>query len=312
VMDHSGHVLAASNLAAFDSAGNAIASWRPSASGAVDTLATDGTNFYVGGSFSTIDGASRRDLALISPAGALQAWKPKATGGAVQAMTLAGTTLYVGGTFTTLDGTARTDLGAVGAVTGSLASWAPTPDNRVDALTNDGTHIYAGGFFTHVNGTSQSHFVSLSPTTGAVQTWSSHPSAAVLSLLVSGATVYMGIGGSGGKVGAYTTTGTSDWTMQTDGNVEAVLLATGELIAGGHFNNFCDPNTNCANPVIRHHIAALNLTSGALDTTWHPSVNSTLGVYSLAATSTDLYVGGDFTKIGGIDQEHYADLAITA
>ena len=40
-------------------------------------------------------------------------------------------------------------------------------------------------------------------------------------------------------------------------------------------------------------------------------MNSSLGVYVLAATATDLYLGGDFTAVGGIDQEHFADLAIT-
>jgi hypothetical protein len=151
----------------------------------------------------------------------------------------------------------------------------------------------------------------LNPTTGTALGWKTHVSAPVLSLDEVGTRVYAGIGGSGGRVISWDPSGNLLWTASTDGNVETVTLANGEVIAGGHYNNFCDPNTNCTNPVVRHHIAALNATTGALDTTWHPSVDSALGVYSLAATTTDLYVGGDFTKIDSIDQEHYADLAIT-
>jgi hypothetical protein len=42
-----------------------------------------------------------------------------------------------------------------------------------------------------------------------------------------------------------------------------------------------------------------------------PILDSILGVYSLTATSSDLYLGGDFTKVSGVDQEHVADRAIT-
>jgi hypothetical protein len=59
------------------------------------------------------------------------------------------------------------------------------------------------------------------------------------------------------------------------------------------------------------HIAGLNLATGALDTTWTPSLDSALGDYSFASTTTDRYVGGDFTKVSGVDQAHFADLPIT-
>ena len=310
VMDHSGTVLARSDLAAFDSSGNATA-WGPVANGAVYALVSDGTRIYAGGAFSGINGTARHGVAAINTDGSLPAWSGKAGGGSVQALALSGGTLYLGGTFTSLDGATRSDLGAVTSASGSLVLWAPVADGRVDAITADGTRVIAGGFFTHINGASQSHIAALNPSTGTPLAWKTHVSAAVLSLDEAGTNVYAGIGGSGGRIINWDTSGNLLWTAYTDGNVEAVTLANGEVIAGGHYNNFCDPNTNCTNPIIRHHIAALNPTTGALDTTWHPNVNSSLGVYSLAATTTDLYLGGDFTKINGIDQEHYADLTIT-
>ena len=63
------------------------------------------------------------------------------------------------------------------------------------------------------------------------------------------AALYAGIGGSGGQVMAWNLTGKSLWTAQTDGNVEAVTVANGEVIAGGHYQNFCDLGTNCQTPL---------------------------------------------------------------
>lgn len=310
VMDHSGDVLTRSNLAAFDGSGNAT-TWAPSANGTAYILVTDGTRIYAGGAFTQINGKGHHGVAAIGTDGSVPTWSGKATGGSVQALALSGGTLYLGGTFTSLNGSARSDLGAVKSADGSLVSWAPTADDRVDALAADSSHVFVGGFFTHINGGSQSHIAALSPTTGNPLSWATHTSAPVLNLDEVASTLYAGIGGTGGQVMAWNLSGTSLWTAQTDGNVEAVTVANGEVIAGGHYQNFCDVGTNCSHPVVRHHIAALNASTGVLDTTWHPNVNSSLGVYSLAATSTDLFLGGDFTTIGGIDQEHFGDLAIT-
>jgi hypothetical protein len=110
---------------------------------------------------------------------------------------------------------------------------------------------------------------------------------------------------------AYTTTGTSDRTMQTDGNVETVAnrqrrahrrRALQQLLRSQHeVRQFGDPTphrrTQRHQRRARHDLAPLG-------------EQQTLGVYSLAATATDLYVGGDFNKLGGVDQEHYADLPI--
>jgi hypothetical protein len=310
VMNHTGDVLTRSNLAAFDASGNAT-TWAPSANGTVYALVTDGTRIYAGGAFTQINGKGHHGIAAVGTDGSVPTWSGKATGGSVQALAQSGATLYLGGTFTSLDGSARTNLGAVNSADGSLQSWAPTADDRVDAMAADSAHVFVGGFFTHINGGSQNHIAALSPTTGNPLSWTTHTSAPVLNLDEVASTLYAGIGGTGGQVMAWNLTGKSLWTAQTDGNVEAVTVANGEVIAGGHYQNFCDAGTNCQNPIVRHHIAALNASTGVLDTTWHPNVNSSLGVYSLAATATDLYLGGDFTAVGGIDQEHFADLAIT-
>ena len=46
--------------------------------------------------------------------------------------------------------------------------------------------------------------------------------------------------------------------------------------------------------------------TGAL-LTWHPSANTTLAVETLAAGGGALTVGGEFTKVGGVAQQHFAE-----
>ena len=84
-----------------------------------------------------------------------------------------------------------------------------------------------------------------------------------------------------------------------------------ELVAGGHFDNVCNPGTNCQSPIVRHKVLAADVTTGALDTGWHPSVNSSLGVFGVAATSAKVMIGGDFTKAGGLDQAHFAQFSVS-
>jgi hypothetical protein len=220
VMDHSGNTLAVSNLAAIDASGNAIAGWAPQANGAVNALATDGTNIIAGGAFTRMSTKSRKRLAEISTTGSVLSWKVQA-GGAVQALAVSGGTLYFGGTFTTVNSLTRNDLAAADTGTGALSTtWVPSADGRVDAIVADGTRVLAGGFFKTIGGVSAKNLASLNPSNGALLTWTSHPSVPVLGMVESGGTVYTAQGGSGGKVGAYTTSGGSVWTMQTDGNVE--------------------------------------------------------------------------------------------
>ena len=39
---------------------------------------------------------------------------------------------------------------------------------------------------------------------------------------------------------------------------------------------------------------------------WAPVVNSALGVWAMGSDATRMYLGGDFTRAGGVDQQHIA------
>jgi hypothetical protein len=43
---------------------------------------------------------------------------------------------------------------------------------------------------------------------------------------------------------------------------------------------------------------------------WDPGANSALGVHRLAASSEHLGAGGDFTRIGGVNRQGFAQFAV--
>ncbi len=314
VSDHAGHTDVVSNLAAFDAGGNFVTGWQPTANGTVKTIATDGSGgIIVGGSFTHINGSGRPHIAKILANGTLV---PKTTfaaeaDGDVQALAVSGSTLYMGGQFANVDGQARAFLGAVSVTDGSLdSSWTPFVDGRVDGLEAVGSNIVAGGFFLNAGSAGGGHpsIAAFDDSTGALQSgWTGHsPTSAVVSMDVGGdGSIYAGHFNN--RMERFTPTGGTSWQVRFDGNVQAIGISDGEVIAGGHFQNFCDA-LNCATPIVRNHIAAFDPSNGDLDTTWAPSVNSDLGVFALADTSIGLAVGGDFTRIGGVDQAHLAFL----
>jgi hypothetical protein len=221
-----------------------------------------------------------------------------------------------------VNGVSRSRVAAVSPTGSLITTWAPRVDNEVRAITlsPDGTSVYLGGEFTSINGnTAQKRLAKLSATDASFQAWSSHPGFPVFQIIVTPTAVYVGGNGSGGHAGSYTTGGVRGWVTQTDGGVQTIALLAGMLYVGGHFDNVCVGDTAGAttgfhcptNAATRHKLLAVDPSNGALDP-WNPGANSNLGVWSLAASSRRLHVGGDFTRIGHSHlQQGYATFSLS-
>ncbi len=142
----------------------------------------------------------------------------------------------------------------------------------------------------------------LDPTTGSTAPWAAVPEFVVDSMAVMGSQVFMAMGGPGGKVEAYDeSTGTRQWTAQTDGDVQAITARDGLVYAGGHFVAYCIGGTGagapfqCSNPETRGKLMALRPADGQVDD-WDPETNGSLGVFALANTPNGIAVGGQFTR----------------
>jgi hypothetical protein len=326
VKDLGGVSQARAHLAAVDAATGSLLPWAPSTDLPVDALAVSpaGT-VYVGGEFTTVNGVARSRLAAVDGvSGALGAWNPGADA-TVRALAVSGVNgrLYAGGDFKNVAGAARTRLAAFSLSSGSLDSaWKPKATGAVNslALAPDGSRVYAGGSFKSLNGSGAAAFAAaIDPASGALDAgftadWGGKPGFKLYALAADADGLYAAGGGTGGHLVWWNSDGSLHQPIYlTDGGVQAVSALGDSIYAGGHFKNYCVGNTGsgspevCDTPLLRQKLFSVSKADGSVNG-WAPKANSALGVWSMAAVPAagKLAVGGDFTKINGKPQAHFA------
>jgi trimeric autotransporter adhesin len=261
-----------------------VASWDPGVTGLIRTLVLSGSTLYAGGQFTTIGGQSRTNLAAIDTStGSATSWNPGVTGSPVYCIAASadGQTIYAAGAFTGLGGQPRNYIGAVDVTTGLATSWDPHADNGVRALWVDGSTIYAGGTFGSIGGLARVDVAALDANTGLATPWNPGANDVVREIAVNGSTVYLAgqfsyVGGVR-RVGlaAVTTAGVvTSWDPEIGGS-DAIAFNGSTVYVGGK---------------------AVDATTG-LATGWNPDPNQV--VHALATSGTNVYIGGDFTSVGG-------------
>jgi hypothetical protein len=272
----------------------------------VRALASNGKRLFVGGAFTSIHGKAAARLAAISLVVGGRYWG----GGAndvVRALKLDRSRLLVGGVFKKVQGKVRHRFASLNPTTGRLGTWAPNFNQIVDAIAVGPSKVFVGGEFKTVSGKKEANLVVFNKSNNAIAPFI-HPNFPVFALGVSGR-LYVGGSGAGGWLTAYTTTGHRDWQVRLDGGVQALSVTQNQIIAGGHFANWCQGGggtggpLHCTVPVSRPKLIAVNPVSGAVSS-WAPAVNSPLGVFATRVSNGKLWVGGDFTKIGPDVRNH--------
>ena len=305
IISPSGATQAASHVAAFDALTLQPTGWRPTVGGDVLALASsgDGSTIYIGGEFTSVQNSSRVNFAAVSSAGVLLPWKSNANG-SVRALVVSGSTVYMGGAFRKVQTVGRLGLAAISGANGTLLAWSPSvtipgtttvPIVRGLALANG--DVVAVGKFTSANGPGESpqsepNQARFDATTGARKSWADNYAFLSYGIVSDGTNYYVGAGGPGGSILRYGPTGSQAWRISTDGDVQAIGLFEGNVIAGGHFV------LTSGKDIPR--LAAIS-TAGVLDTSWRPNPNGTdSGTWAIAGTSAGrLYVGGGFSAVGG-------------
>lgn len=307
----------------------ALLPWNPNVTGgtvyAIEVDPNSG-NVFVGGAFSTVGGATHKKIVEVTPATAptnpgavLTTFHPPVPNKAVRGLNVLGSQLYMGGAFTKLGSNARSFIGRVSDSNGAFdSSWTPVVDGEVHAIAFDtaGTRAVLGGFFRNVNGASFVGVGAVDTVTGATVAWAYHTADLqtfrpwqILRFAQDGNTLFGSATGNGGSLVSWDiTTGNLNWIAGTNGNVVDAGVLNGIVYFGGHFSQYCGliPGNNFCTPVAaRDKLIALDETSGALQS-WHPAVNTTLGVEAMAAGDNQLLIGGEFTKAGGVAQQRIA------
>jgi urease beta subunit len=302
-----------SGIAHIRADGSLDANWNPNADvggyNGVWALAVSGTTVYVGGTFTSIGGATRNNIAALdATTGTATAWNPNANSG-VGALAVSGTTVYAGGNFSSIGGATRNHIAALDSATGTAISWNPNANYLVNVLVLSGSTVYAGGEFTSIGGQPRSCIAALDAATGTATVW--NPNATdgyntrVDALVMNGTTVYAGgiFDSIGGQLRSCiaaldaTTGNATAWNPNASGGylteVHALAVSGTTVYSGGEFASIGGQQ--------RNGIAALDSATGTA-TAWNPIAAGGLyspDVYALAVSGTTVYAGGDFYSIGG-------------
>lgn len=302
--------------------GDVDATWNPSANSSVEALAVDGSgNVYAGGNFANIGGKLRYFVAKLSGSGsgdADAAWNPSPNGNLVHALAIDGSgNLHVGGNFTSIGGQPRVAYAVLsGSGTPStVVADAEVTKGSVKAMARqpDGG-VIVGGNFLKANGAPHANLLRLKPDGTLDPNWNPSSNNSVYALAVDGnGDVYAG--GAFTSVNGTTRRYIAKLSGSGSGNVDATwnpfanfwvlslaLDGSGNLYAGGWFG-YIGGQT-------RSRIAKLSASgTGMADVDWNPAAVGG-DVYALALDGNGhLYVGGNFTGIGGLNRSHLAKLS---
>jgi hypothetical protein len=300
-------------LAALDAQTGTLTGWNPGLGGPglPRGLAVSGSTVYVVGNFSEPNGPRRDLVALDASTGAPTNFStpgiysaPLAVSGStvytkdvdelvglnaatgdivttartdggvgVSALAVSGSTVYVGGDFTSIGNQPRTGLAAVDASTGEVTNWHPNVGRqfgtaRVDALAVSGSAVYIGGDFTSIGDQPRLGLGAVDASTGAPTNWNPNSSADA------------GLGFTALTVAGRT-----------------IYVAGGFKMIGGER---------------RFGLAAVDDATGTV-TGWAPEPTresdhiDPAPIHALATSGSTIYAGGDFTWMGPVAQQGFAE-----
>jgi trimeric autotransporter adhesin len=304
------------NLAHVEASGS-VDNWNPSPNGWVFTLARQGDQLFVGGSFDALGGVTRAGLAAISTrTGQVTSWDPQLVGRfegdviTVTALGVNGPTLYASGSFLGAGSELRTMAAAFDVGSGALKPWNPgiNLNGAVWQFAFSGSTVIVAGGFSEIGGATRFVLAALDGETGMATPWDPNPDNGVATLLVRGSSVFVGgdfgtIGSGAGRLLRSRLAELSlvdgsalPWNPGANNTVNALASNGSQIFAAGAF-------TKIGGNVARSYLAALDPVTGAA-TDWVCEANDK--VFALATQANVLYAGGKFS---GIDVQARTRLA---
>ena len=294
--------------------------------GGVNAIAISGSDVYVGGDFALLgDGATlayhmARWSSNTNSWSALASHTTNGVPGGVNAIAISGSDVYIGGGFTLLvDGvTSANNIAIWNSVNNTWSTLTSGASNGliggVSAIAISGSDVYVGGGFEKLgDGTTSAKRIA--KWNSVNNSWSTLPSGAsngvnfyyggVNAIAISGSDVY--VGGGFTLLGDGTTSANSiakwngGWSTLGSGNngvnsgVNAIAISGGDVYVGGSFTLLGDGTS-------ANNIAKWNTTTSTWSTLPSGASNGVgdinSGVYAIAISGSDVFVGGNFTLLG--------------
>lgn len=201
-------VLAAGPAFAADAGTTALPSAHAD-NGTVKTSVVVGSRLFVGGSFTTVDGAAHAGIAALDAAnGTLDPSFGATVNGTVTALATDGINVFLGGSFSSVTGTggpvARTNLAEL-APDGTVLGLDLVPNTAVQTLDYANGVLYLGGKFSKIGATARKYLASVpvdpAGVVGPLTSFNPKPNASVNKVLAApDGSIYIG--------GLFTTMGT--------------------------------------------------------------------------------------------------------
>lgn len=335
------NAISAKFIAKWDISGN---TWSPLGSATqngtstiVDTLSVNGTDLYVGGSFTTVSSSSQnaisaKRIAKWDSTGSV--WSPlgsaaqNGTSGGVKALAVSGTDLFVGGLFSSVSSTSQNALSAscIAKWDTAAGTWSAlgggalnqTGLNTVEALAVSGAHLHAGGAFLSMEGITRTSGIAKWSLAG--NTWMpalpAMPGDGIMgtvnAVVDAGNVVY--VGGSFTHAGSVVANNVACWNKMTgtwsalgsaaqngtNNYITALAMIGSDLYIGGVFSTV---SSSTQNGISAKNIARWDTTGStwsALGSTTQNGTNGFIG--AMAVSGTDLYLGGGFTTTSSSTQ----------
>lgn len=280
------------------STGNAY-NWNPVLVGAplsVRSIRVIGSTVYLGGSFTTVNGQPRNNVASIDDnlGTTTNAWDPNANG-IVHAMTEVGSSMIVAGDVSTFGGITRNKLAAIDLGTGMPTSWNPNVvGGNVYTLATNGSTIYVGGDFAQLGGQTRNNIGAVQVNGTLDSSFNPNADGTVWSLALNGSNLI--VGGNFTTVSGMTrsnlvavNTGTgipTSWDPGANAAVTELALYGQKLYVVGAYTNIAGS--------ARESLSAFDLSSGTL-LAWNPMPST--AVMTMTMVGSRLWVGGSFTNI---------------
>jgi hypothetical protein len=285
------------------------AAFPPAVGSAVTCLALSGTALYLGGSFSSLSGQTRVNLAKVDAlSGALDTSFRSDADAFLWTLTLTAGSLYVAGHFNHISGTALAKLAKLDPLSGlpDIAFNAQlSPTAYVRTLDFDGSYLYAGGSFAGIGGQSIPNLARLDPLSGAADaSFAAGATNLVPALKLAGTKLYVSVydipPGSPEARGRLLRLDTgsglydSSFALWSGSMALSFGLAGSELAIAGGFNS--------VGGYPREGLVRLRSSDGQVDPTFSCDIGGAypLNVNALALSSTALYVGGYFQSLSGL------------
>jgi trimeric autotransporter adhesin len=289
----------------------------PTVNGIVHTTLPDGSGgWYIGGTFTTVNGQARPGLARIAANGTLLPLALSACNGTIHALARQGNTLYLAGSFSSVNGSTRNRLCAIDVNTGVLTSFAPNVSYTVNTMLIYNSRLFIGGGFSYVNATSRDGIAAFDLPAHTLSSWQIEGGGvggSVYHMVQDGSFLYLGgvivtLGGNylprNNLAAVNINTGaTTSWNPSTNEPVNWLEVdGPGNVVyIGGDFTT--------VNGSTRRFAAAVSISTSGLYT-WNAQLLlsgwQTGRVRSLAKAGNVIFLAGTFTSAGGQSRNSFA------